>query len=412
MQPNDLTSTPRWSNTTKIVVTFALVAIVAFLLYKFKYILGPLLFAFFLAYLLHPVALFLHKKAHIPWRLAATILYLLLILILIGLLTWGGISLVEPLQNLTVFLQKLVNDLPTFLADLANQPLKIGNFSFDLSHLQITDLLTQLQGVLSPLLSNLGTLLGNIASGAASTITWTFFTILIAYFIDVESEGIRSNLIKLRVPGYQEDISRMGKHLGRIWNAYLRGQLSVFVITIVIYSILLTAMGVRYSLALAFLAGLARFVPYVGPFVAWTTYGLVALFQGTTMFNLLPFPYALIIVGIALVTDVIMDNFVSPRIMSDSLNVHPAGVLVMVLVMANLVGFIGVLLSAPLLASFQLIFNYVIRKLMDLDPWENMPAETAEAAAAGISFVAIKTGIINLWNKIATFFRTVFTKSK
>jgi hypothetical protein len=41
-----------------------------------------------------------------------------------------------------------------------------------------------------------------------------------------------------------------------------------------------------------------------------------------------------------------------------------------------------------------------------------MPAETAEAAAAGISFVAIKTGIINLWNKIATFFRTVFTKSK
>lgn len=410
MESNDLSSTPRWSSTTKIVITFALVAIVAFLLYRFKYILGPLLFAFFLAYLLHPVAFFIHKKAHIPWRLAATIIYVFLILILIGLLTWGGISLIEPLQSLTTFLQKLVNDLPNFLADLAKEPLMIGTFSIDLSHLQLTDLLTQLQGVLSPLLSNLGTLLGNIASGAASIITWTFFTILIAYFIDVESEGLRSNLIKLRVPGYQEDITRMGKHLGRVWNAYLRGQLSVFAITIVVYAILLTVMGVRYSLALAFLAGLARFVPYVGPFVAWTTYGLVALFQGTTMFNLLPLPYALMIVGIALVTDVIMDNFVSPRIMSDSLNVHPAGVLVMVLVMANLVGFIGVLLSAPLLASFQLIFNYVLRKLMDLDPWENMPAETAEVAVAGFSFNRIKTGIITIWKKIVTYFRNIFAK--
>ncbi|MEA5078890.1 MAG: AI-2E family transporter [Anaerolineaceae bacterium] len=412
MESNDLNSTPRWSSSTKIVITFVLVAVVAFLIYKFKYILGPLLFAFFLAYLLHPVALFLHKKAHFPWRLAATLIYLLLFLVLIGLLTWGGISLVEPLQNLTVFLQKLVNDLPTFLADLSSQPLMIGTFAIDLSQFKITDLFTQLQGVLSPLLSNLGTILGNIASGAASTITWTFFTILIAYFIDVESEGLRSNMIKLRVPGYQEDISRMGKHLGRIWNAYLRGQLSVLVITIVVYSVLLTAMGVRYSLGLALLAGLARFVPYVGPFVAWTTYGLVALFQGTTMFNLLPLPYALVIIGIALITDVIIDNFVSPRIMSDSLNVHPAGVLVMVLVMANLVGFIGVLLSAPLLASFQLIFNYVIRKLMDLDPWENMPADTAEVAAGGISFIGIKTGIINLWKKTVAFFSNVFKKSK
>lgn len=412
MESNDLNSTPRWSSTTKMVIALVLVAVVVFLVYHFKYILGPLLFAFFLAYLLHPVAFFLHKKAHFPWRLAATLIYLLLFLVLIGLLTWGGISLVEPLQNLTAFLQKLINDLPTFLADLSKQPLMIGTFAIDLSPLKITDLFTQLQGVLSPLLSNLGTLLGNIASGAASTVTWTFFTILIAYFIDVESEGLRSNMIKLSVPGYQEDITRMGKYLGRIWNAYLRGQLSVFVITIVVYTALLTGMGVNFSLGLALLAGLARFVPYIGPFVAWTTYGLVALFQGTTLFNLLPLPYALIIVGIALITDMIIDNFLSPRIMSNSLNVHPAGVLVMVLVMANLVGFIGVLLAAPLLASFQLIFNYVIRKLMDLDPWENMPADLAEVATGGISLIAIKTGIINFWKKIVTFINNVLKKSK
>ena len=43
--------------------------------------------------------------------------------------------------------------------------------------------------------------------------------------------------------------------------------------------LLLSVLGVKNFFLLAFLAGLARFVPYVGPFVAWTTYGLVALFQ-------------------------------------------------------------------------------------------------------------------------------------
>ncbi len=411
MSEDGQNTTPTWSNTTKLIVTFVLVALLAFLLYQFQYILGPLLFAFFLAYLLHPLAVLLQKKAHFPWRLAATVVYLLLFLILIGLLTWGGISLVQPLQSLTTFLQKLVNDLPGFITDISQKPLLIGAFSIDLSRLNLVDLWTQLQGVISPLLAKLGTLLGNIASGAASTITWTFFTILIAYFIDVESSGVRANLIKLRVPRYQEDISRMGKHLGRIWNAYLRGQLSVFVITIVLYSILLTILGVHYSVGLSLLAGLARFVPYVGPFVAWTTYGLVALFQGTTIFALAPLPYALIIVGVALITDVIMDNFVTPRIMSSSLNVHPAGVLVMVLIMAKLVGFIGVLLAAPLLASFNLLFTYLIRKLMDLDPWENMPADSA-SGPPGLNFSQVKGSFIKAWTRIKVFFTSLLNRAK
>jgi hypothetical protein len=97
----------------------------------------------------------------------------------------------------------------------------------------------------------------------------------------------------------------------------------------------------------------------------------VALFQ-TNYFNLLPFPYALIVVGCAWVSDVVIDNFVSPRVMSNALKVHPAAVLVMVLVSASLFGFIGVLLSAPVLASIKLLLTYVARKLMDVDPWEGM----------------------------------------
>jgi hypothetical protein len=72
------------------------------------------------------------------------------------------------------------------------------------------------------------------------------------------------------------------------------------------------------------------------------------------------------------VVDVIMDNFVSPRIMSSALSVHPAAVLVMVIVSAKLIGFIGVLVAAPVLASLKLFLHYISRKMTDMDPWEDM----------------------------------------
>jgi predicted PurR-regulated permease PerM len=388
---------PRWSNTTKLIVALSLVAIVAFLLWKFQFILGPLLFAIILAYLLHPVAGFFQKKLHFPWRLAVTLLYLFIFLVLIGLLTWGGFSLISPIQNLITFLQKLILDLPKTIADISKTVWMVGPFSINMTNLNLPQLWTELQGIISPILSSLGSLLAGIASGAVSTITWAAFTLIVAYFFTVESSGLRSNLFTLRVPRYQADFDNMKKHLSKIWGAFLRGQLIIFVITYFIYAILLSALGVKYSLALAILAGLARFVPYVGPFIAWTTYAMVALFQGTTIFGLMPFPYALIIVGCALIIDVIMDNFVSPNIMSNALSVHPAGVLVMVIVSAKLFGFIGVLLSAPVLASIKLLMHYTIRKMMDQDPWEDL--EIPEPP------LPLKVRLKNIWEAACLVFK-------
>lgn len=398
---------PRWSTTTKLIVTLTLVVIVGFLLWKFQFILGPLLFAIVLAYLLHPVAGILHKKAQLPWRAAVTILYVLIFLILISLIAWGGISLVQPLQNLIAFLQKLVFDLPETIANLSKQVWIVGPFTINLTNFNLTQLWTELQGIISPILSSLGTLVGNIASGAVSTVTWTVFTLIVSYFFAVETSGLRSNMIQLNLPLYQVDFERMKAYLSNIWGAFLRGQLTIFVLTYIVYCILLAALGEKYFLALAILAGLARFVPYIGPFVAWTTYGLVALFQGSTIFGLQPFPYALIIVGSAILVDLVMDNFISPRVMSNALSVHPAAVLVTVIVAAKLIGFIGVLLAAPVLASLKLFLHYITHKLMDLDPWSDLGTPPPP--------VSLKETMTTFWNQLMILFKkliSVFKKKR
>ena len=136
-----------------------------------------------------------------------------------------------------------------------------------------------------------------MASGAASFFGWLFFILLISYFILAETQGFRDRIFNVDIPNYQGDISRIGNELSRIWNAFLRGQLAIIGLTILIYTIFLGGMQVNYFFGLALLAGLARFVPYVGPAVAWTTYGLVALFQENHLFGMNPWLYAVINCG-------------------------------------------------------------------------------------------------------------------
>lgn len=362
-------SSPPWSTTTKLVIGLALAGVIILLIIRFQNILAPLLASVLLAYLFHPLATFFNKKFKIPWRLISTLIYLLIFAMIIGLLTWGGISIVEQVQNLIKLIQSLIADLPAFFEEISSKPLMVGPFEFDLSRLDLDLLWSQVAGIVQPILSQLGGLIGSLASGIGSTLTWLVFILLISYFILAESN--KASLIKIAIPKYQEDIHKLGSQLGLIWNAFLRGQLLIFAITVAYYSLLLGVLGVRYFFLLALLAGLARFVPYVGPFVAWTTYGLVALFQPYHL-GMQAFPYALLVVGCAWFSDFLLDNFVVPRVMSDALTIHPAAVLVMVIISASLFGFLGILLAAPVLASLKLILTYLIRKLSDQDPWVDL----------------------------------------
>ena len=217
-------SSPRWSSTAKLVVGLTIAGLGAALIFRFQNILAPLLFSFILAYLFHPIASFFNRRLKIPWRLISTIIFILLFATVIALLTWGGISIFDQVQNLINYLQGVVGDFPTFIADMTAEPLKIGPWEIDLSSYQASDLTTQFQGLINSALSQIGTILGSIASGVGSTITWTVFILIIAYFIMSESNGVRASMIKLTLPKYQEDITRLGNQLSHIWNAFLRGQ--------------------------------------------------------------------------------------------------------------------------------------------------------------------------------------------
>jgi len=372
---------PRWTSTTKLVVASTIVVIIGALLVRFHGIIVPVMMAFILAYLMHPLASFISRRTRLSWRGAVNIIYLLLLVIILGLLTAGGVGLVQQIQSLIEVVPQYIEELPAFIENLSTQQFSLGPFHFDLGKMDLDPLAQQVLSVVQPALGKLGGLVGTLATSAATTLGWIFFILVVSYFFLAESGGLRDRIILVEIPGYNEDIKRLGSELSRIWNAFLRGQILIFLATFIVYSIVLPILGVRYAIGIALLAGFANFLPYVGPAITWVALGLVTFFQTDKLFDMSALGYTALVVVIALLIDQVFNNFVIPRVMAHTLKVHPAFVLIAALIAASLLGALGVIIAAPLLATIKLVGQYILRKMFDLDPWSKTDDESQAPSA-------------------------------
>lgn len=359
----------------KLVVGLVFASIFMLLLFYFRHLIGPLLLAFVLTYLLYPVIERISRLTHLSWRWTVNLIYLILIMLLLGSGTLTGLAIAQQVQNLISVIDKFVNDLPALVATISGHQYYIGPFMLDLAKFDLPTVTNWVLSYVQPLIGRLGSIVSTFASGAFSILTWGTFILLISYFVLVDRGQLSGQLVHFEIPGYDADIRRLGEALRRVWNAFLRGQVIMFGLVFVTYSIFMTALGVHYSIAIALMAGLARFVPYVGGWITWTTLILVSFFQGSNYFGLLPWQYTLLAFGVAILTDQVFDNLVSPRILGQTMGVHPAAVLVAAIAAANLIGFIGLVLAAPVLATLIVLGRYASRKMLDMDPWKGIEGE-------------------------------------
>ena len=377
-------ASPRWGAMTKLVATLIIVVIIAALLIRFKQLIVPLAIAFILAYLFQPVAALLDRIPRLSWRMAVGLTYLMLILILASLFTLGGLGIGSQIESLINLLQNSLDELPTMLSDAANWITENSPIPIDLSTLNLESFSQELLSYIQPVLGSTGQMLGSAAIGAAGFFGMTAFVMLVSYFILAESGGLRENLLKVEIPGYIEDFKRLGQELERTWNAFLRGQMIVFTLAFIFYLFVLSILGVRYALGLALLAGISKFLPYIGPAMVWVALALVSYFQTFKLFSMEPLAYTLLVILVALIFDQLLDGIITPRIMADALSVHPAAVLVSALVFADLIGILGVIIAAPMLATFVLFGRYIMRKLLDQDPWPEKDKDETPASLQGI----------------------------
>ncbi len=364
------TGSPKWHNTTKALVAISLLALVAALLIRFRVVLGMLVFAAIVAFVITPIARWLQKKARFSWKAAANITFLFMIFIIIIAFTAIGLLVVQQLQALFQTTQGFLLGLPEQLGTGQQLAIKIGPWTINLGQLDSSALFDQILGYLEVVLGQARTIITGVATIAIETVAKVIFTLIVAYFLTLDHTRFREVLSQIRLPKYEADFDRLRHALGQIWDAFLRGQLLVVTITGILTWLLMTILGVRFSLGLGVLGGLAKFIPIVGPTTAGTFAAIVALLQPSNYFHLTPFAHAILVVVCVIILDQSIDYLIIPRIMGTSLNLHPAIIIIGAILGATLAGILGLLLSAPAMATLFLFVKYIYRKMTDQSPWD------------------------------------------
>jgi len=364
-QSNKPTSPP-WQPGTRLVVSVIILIFLSWLFYGIRQLATPLILAMLLAYLLHPMVTKLVKISRMPRWLAVLIFYILLIIVMMGATTGIGLAISQQLAGVIDDLGTLSNEIPERLQELQTQVIEIGPWELDLNQINLSPFIDQLSSALQPILVGTGTVLASFAGSAASAVGVVLLALVIGFYLLLDFGKLKGAILDLIPDSHDDDVSLLIDNTGKVWQAFLRGQLLLGLVIGTIVSLALTIIGMRFALGLGLIAGIFEFVPVFGPVISGMIAGLVALFQHSNWLGLTPLGYAVLVLIIFTVIQQLENNILVPRIIGHSLNLHPLIVLLAVLAGGILGGVLGILLAAPFVATLRIWLDYLYRKIVGL----------------------------------------------
>ncbi|MCB0184142.1 MAG: AI-2E family transporter, partial [Caldilineaceae bacterium] len=188
-----------------------------------------------------------------------------------------------------------------------------------------------------------------------------------------DAPKIRSYVQGLFPPSYQPEFGELLRRISRIWQAFFRGQILLCLIIGVSTWLSLELAGMPGALILGAVAGALEIVPNLGPTLAMIPAVIVALIQGSDVLGPMGIDnvsFALITVGIYFLIQQLENNIIVPRVIGDSVNLHPIIVICGVVVGFSVGGVLGAFLAAPVIASMRVIGGYIHAKLLDYPPFQ------------------------------------------
>ena len=330
-----------------------LVAIVAFFwfLWTIKGVILPLIFAAFLAYLLHPLV-FKFQKMGFQRSIGAAIAVglVLLALIFMVFIPWPIIS--SQLQILQQKLPEMVTQIHRMLVQSSIvqsvfPEINQGNW---LKELQ--DFVSQKINV-SQLGQNVWKYLMQGGSVLLSTISWALLVPILTYFLLVSWPEQVKELRQLLPKRWRANFWRVSQEMDEVLSQYMRGQVLVMLSLVLYYAITLKLIGLQVGIPVGILTGLFVIVPYLGFGLGFVLAVLTAFLQfGVTV----PFFLVLAVYGVGQ----LLESYVlTPRLVGERIGLSPVGVILALLIFGTLFGFVGMLFALPVSAVLVVVSRLV-----------------------------------------------------
>ncbi len=338
-----------------------LVAVAVVLLYRpMAVVLGPILVALLVVYLLNPLVSRLERR-RVPRFLGTLLVYIAIASVIVG----GG-RLLGPLlgQQMTNFLQ----DAPDLGETLAR---RLGGFMASLGFNVDTSTLLDAEGLRQRFADfvaqeeNRGavetglTVLGGVARSAFSVVLSVVVGPIVAFYLLVGLPNFLGLARRLIPPTHRTEVEHVAGQLSSVVGGFVRGQLAVAAFVGVAVNVALGVAGLPYWLIIGVIAGVTNLVPLLGPLVAGALAVAVALVSDGTAL-------ALLVLVLMTAIQQLESSVVTPLVMGASVRVHPLAVLLGVIVAGTLWGVLGMFLVVPVVAALKVLASHLWRTRV---PW-------------------------------------------
>jgi predicted PurR-regulated permease PerM len=344
-------------------VTAALAA-----LYLLKAALTPLAAAFIIAYLFDP--LIDRFEARRLKRGAA-------VLLVVGAIGGGlALLLAVVLPRLIGELALLAQELPGYLERVlataiprfeelsgVQVPTSVSELFARLQSGEIKLPLDAIRGVVE---QSLGFLTGTVSGMIALMIVP-----ILAYYALVEFDGLKARALELVPPRRRLYVEDKARTIDDLISNFLRGQLTIALVLGVLYAVGFSLIGIDLAIGVGLLAGVMALIPYLGNIVAVSAASLLCVLKFGVDVHLA------LVLGWYFVVQNLEGWYLTPRIMGRSVGLHPALVIVALLIGADLLGFVGMLVAVPLTAVVKVFGEEA------LEAYRASPAYTDTTPAPG-----------------------------
>lgn len=315
--------------------------------------------AFLLAYLLYPLMAWSQRTFHRRW--IGALAFFLVLLVLLGALSLFAVSLVQQLSDVPAelpgMLQRATDATRRLPGAIQNAPLPDAvRAPLTQAYQGLNDQLGQLSRTLLDRLATYvtgGGLVATVTVVAGDVVRLLGLLALTLYLL-LDFPRVSRSLVEAVPTPYQDLVTDLLDKFEHAVGGYFRGQLLIALIVGIVTGAGLALLRVPLALSLGFLAGVFNLVPYLGVIIAITPTLVLAAPQGwwTVIGVLVVFTIANQLEG----------HVLSPIILARSVRLHPATVIVAILLGLHLGGVLGALLAVPAAGFLTLLYREYYQK--------------------------------------------------
>jgi predicted PurR-regulated permease PerM len=356
-------------------------------------VIAPVVIGLIIAYLANPFFRFFEKKAF--WAVRPTGLrrvlsllcaYLTLLVIICGLLLLIIPQLVDSIQNFAAnfdnYLESVVSQANSLIMDInAGLPTKADG-SPAIAYLRPDGIRQSVGNLMNSLLlaiknnftpDDLG-MITNLLDRTTSILTNLIFGVFISIYLLASKELRYAQIMKFRRAYFSETFNRRLTRFctiaDRSFGGFLRGKILDSGIVACMVYVACLIFDIPYEILVAVIVGITDMIPVIGPFIGVIPTAIIILLTD-------PIKVVIFLISI-LVIQQIDGNIIAPKILGEHTGVSSLCVMIAILVMGDLMGFVGMLIGVPLFATIiEIVKLYLDKRLIE----KGLPVETESYAS-------------------------------